>query len=450
MYRLFLLITLSSTLILSQDTGYGITLVSETESVVYNGSALIRVDDELLEFKIGNTVIPFTPKAGRSNVYSFPQLKIGRDDKIIIKGSNLNDVYLTENPAGILASITYYDGGNKITILSSQYTWNCDGDTMNVAPNDGYIFPVAPEFPTSAINIWSFNYKKEVTCTYDPKNLYAFDYSSKFGSAFLNVDSELLEFKIGNRPISFKQVGGDSNYVYFFQQIRILLTDSISISVKNWNWEKNAGSILASIRYVNSAGQWVSINTSKDWTCNGLGAFSMFSNGNSNAPIKNIDSNALRIWNQSLSQTCTCVYDPDRKVNARLTARVDDELLEFWVNGEKKDFYKQGNNWMANYVIDFYYQTGWSIVLVGKNQLAGFSENNPASIVASINYVEKDGTNKRINTDTSSWKCNGKSPMNLGANVQGKWWFEVKNVDTKAMNIWPSDNGQIANCVYSP
>lgn len=440
----------------AQDNGQGITVLNESESVIYNGSALIRVDDELLEFRIGNTVIPFTPRVDYTYVHSFNQLKISPTDVITIRGRNFSEVFNSNNPASILALITFDIGGTKYTITTNRLTWRCDGDNaMNVANNDGSAYyPIVSQIATTAHNIWAYNYNREVTCVYDPNNLPPVDNSSFVGNAYVNVDNELLEFKIGGKPISFKNVGGDHTYVHFFPQIKIKATDPISITVKNWepwNWNWNPGSIMATIRYTNNLGQLITINTSQEWNCMGLGPILMLNNVSNRwwRQISGIELMAYHIWNPTLSQVCTCTYDPLRKINARLTARVDDEFLEFWVNGEKKDFVRQGNNWTANYVIDFYYETGWPITIVGKNQNSGFSRWNPASIVATINYTDKDGSSKRINTDTIRWRCNNNVPMHLGINVQSSWWFQVSNVDVWAVNIWPSDSSQIATCTYN-
>lgn len=436
----------------SQNQGQGITVVNSSETVIYNGSANIRVDDELVEFKIGGTVIPIIQKVDYRYVHSFPLLKIKSTDIISIKGRNYAGVYEATNPAAILASISYYDGENKVTILTSNLTWKCEGDTpMNVTPNDGTLYyPVATEISGTAQNIWAFNYSREVTCVYDPNNLPAVDSSSFVGNAYLNIDNELIEFKIGGKSINFKNVGGDHTYVHYFPQIKIKSTDVISITAKNWenwNWDWNPGSIMATLKYTNNLGQVISTNTSDKWICNGLGAMTMLNNVKNKwwVPITGIDINAQHIWNVNLSPVCTCTYDPQKKVNAYATLRVDDELLEFWVNGEKKDFYPLGNNWTAVYKISFYYETGQQITIVGKNQWGGFSENNPASIVATIDYTDKDGSSKRINTSLS-WKCNGKTPMNLGKNTQNRWWFEVIGVDREALNIWAADSAQISSC----
>lgn len=453
--RLILVACLVMTTAFAQDNGQGITLLRESETIIYNASAFIRADDELVEFKIGGVVIPITPRVDYKFVHSFNQLKIGPNDIISIRGRNNYNVFESTNPAAILAVINYYIGGNKYTIQTSKSTWKCDGDTaMNVATNDGTFYQIANEIPTSAQNIWAFNYNREVTCVYDPNNLPAVDNSTFIGSAYINVDNELLEFKIGGKPTSFKNIGGDHTYVHYFPQIKIKATDSISITAKNWepwNWDWNPASIMASIRYVNNLSQQITVNTSQEWVCNGLGPIIMLNNVRNKwwPQINGIDLNASHIWNPTLSQVCTCTYDPLRKINARLIARVDDEFLDLWVNGEKKDFWRQGNNWAANYVIDFYYETGWSIVIVGKNQWSGFNDGNPASILVSIIYTDKDGTQKKINSDTVRWKCNNNVPMHLGINVQSRWWFQVPNIDVSAVNIWPSDRAQIATCVYN-
>lgn len=437
-------------------TGQGVTVVSESESIVYNGSAIIRVDDELIEFKIGDVSIPFTRKLDFTYAHVFPQLKISPNDVISIKGKNIFGVFQDTNPAGILASISYYIGNNKFTITTSSLTWKCNNDTpMNVANNDGSkYYSILKELPTTAQNIWAFDYQQEVTCIYDPKNLQVSDTTSFIGSAYINVDNELLEFKVGDKSIAFKNIGGDHTYVHFFPQIKIKSTDKISITAKNWenwNWDWNPASIMSTIKYTNNLGQVVSINTSGEWICNGLGAMTMLNNVRNKwwPAINGIDLNAQHVWNVNLSPVCTCIYDPVKKTNAFLTARFDDELLEFWVNGERKDFFRFGNNWTATYKFSFYYETGQQIKVVAKNQNDRFSNNNPASILITITYNENDGSVKKINTNDTEWKCNGAVPMNLGPNIRNRWWPEVPGVERTAQNIWGADSAQITTCVFN-
>jgi hypothetical protein len=69
-----------------------------------------------------------------------------------------------------------------------------------------------------------------------------------------------------------------------------------------------------------------------------------------------------------------------------------------------------------------------SIVGVGAN----FRMNNPSNLIAEIGYLDSKGVQKKIYTNTRSWTCDGKRPVNYGLLVESGRGTPIPN----AVYIW--------------
>jgi hypothetical protein len=259
------------------------------------GTITITVDDLIKKITVNGVDVPLPAGFGHlSSTASSIQTQIRPGDEIAITGVN------TGGPAGILATITYFNEQGKIVEFNTGAGWTCDGVAAKVQGANG----VAPWLKISGVSpnaqwIWNPAFPATTTC----KNVVPRSVAP--ATILVTADNQIDAIYINGKLATY--VSGDvkkwepvKKYTAYVNQ-----GDEISITATNLG---GPDGILAKIIWTDASGQVQTTYTNaENWYCDSKSAASAGLNGV--APwgiIPDIGPQAQWIWNPAHPATTTC------------------------------------------------------------------------------------------------------------------------------------------------
>jgi hypothetical protein len=283
------------------------------------------------------------------------------------------------------------------------------------------------------------------------------------GKIGVTVDNFLTEITINGEPL---KLYGDVNN---WQNVKVLdadlkAGDVVSITGKNHGavTSTNPAGIIATIQYLNLLGEVEKISTGRKWICDGTAPKLQGKNKGktvwsrvNKGPITWISNKAHWIWNTHATDSATCTITlPGGKKSKRsrmgkIDLSVDNILKSVTVNGKAVKLSGSLDNWAVVKSIKAIIRPGDEIKIAGES-IGAVTAHNPASMIATIKYLDNDGKVKILNTD-NTWTCDGAVPFLQGENSGDTIWKRAINeplekIDAKAVWIWNDKKTNSATC----
>jgi hypothetical protein len=238
--------------------------------------------------------------------------------------------------------------------------------------------------------------------------------------------------------------------------------DVISIKGKNQGklTPSNPAGMLATIQYLNPLGEIEQISTGPKWTCDGTTPLLLGKNSGktvwnkaNKGSIPFINKKAQWIWSNHGTDSATCTLiipgGGKRYRYGKIDLSVDNILQSVTVNGKAIKLTGPLNNWAEVKSIKTIIRPGDEIAISGQN-IGAVTQHNPASMVATIKYIDNEGKLKILNTD-HTWTCDGSSPYLQGENGADTIWTRAIGsslplINPKAQWIWNKNKSHNAIC----
>lgn len=416
---------------------HAVKLGSSSEQATAN-TIFITADNLVDSITINGRSVDLTGVAGLGDWTQTSTVNVGFEveigDKIEITATNYFK-WSVANPGSIIATIYYKDKTGNVAALSTSSYWTCDGSSPLIYGSNGVIpWGTRPKIDVLAQQIWNINAAKPQTiCSINVPD-------SKNARIYVTAAKTINEISVGGVKIDLTRFTGIDDWVQTkIYEFNIRDGDTISISGSNNAISTSSpATILATIIYKNKNGETVTLNTGKNWECDGKAPKFYGINGIGPWSLRpNIDRSAQHIWNINVSEpNTTCTFTTIIPKNGKLFVTVDNIITDIIIAGVKLDLAKtiNLNDWTKTKTFDIEYYDGDEISITGQN-LGGYSISNPGSIIATINY-SAHGVDKELNT-TEDWICNDKPAQSLGSNGAAPWGTRSL-ISLNANHIWSS------------
>jgi len=258
------------------------------------GSFAVTVDNILSKITVNGVAVPLSGAVGDWGALKIIKAQIKPGDAIAITGVNQG------GPAGIIATITYFNESGNPATLDTNANWKCDGGPAKAQGANG-VAPWGKIGTVSATAQWIWNpaFPATTTCTISvpttvrPATIYT---TADNGIDSIYVNGKLATLVSGN-PKIWEQL---KKYTVVAHQ-----GDEISITATNLG---GPDGIIARIVWTAADGSTQeTVTNAETWYCDSKSAGS---NGFNGTPpwgiVAEIGPKAQWIWNPAHPATTTC------------------------------------------------------------------------------------------------------------------------------------------------
>lgn len=431
----------------AQQTTCSVVIPKKSKSFIY-----LTTDDIVEKLTVNGKEVNVDGATGDWTAVNLAQVDFGPGDIVEINGRN------TGGPGAMVATLTYEDEEGKTQTLSTGSDWSCDQRSptllgLNGNPNTLWVKGIGPmpHIAGDAQYIWYTDKQKPTTsCSIQiPKK------SNNY--IHVTADDVLVKIAVNNKEVPLNGALID------LWAPKVIYADfgpgdKVEIMGRNNGkvTDSNPAGIMATLTYLGEDGKPQKINTGAGWACEGFNASLQGENQAKNTkwsghgPVSKIAGNAQWIWSPNKESTVTCSFIIPKKTMSSIYVTVDNVLDSITINGKSVTLGGAANDWTASKVFNVDFGEGDTIEITGHNAGGKATASNPAGIVATLNYIDANGTHKSLNTD-SSWQCDGKAPLLQGANNNNNVWIKnfgkvIPDVKGEAQWIWKADHAEKTTC----
>lgn len=307
-----------------------IQLPEESIPEIVYGEIALGVDDNLNYIKVNKLDVDLTDLNTVANVdelHDWDKAKIIKtvlapNDLVEINGTN------TGGPAGIVATITYYDGEGRSIKINTNRLWSCSSNNSNSSNNNAFEQDSkgnnstweefnhsdnSEKISDNAIWIWGDTTNATVTCSIVlPTYQEASKYNLSPGKITIGVDDVLNSIKVNNNNLYIKHAKGLSSW-NVVKSFFGTFTSGDTIEINGTN-KGGSGGIIVTIDYVDSKGVSKKFDSNKSWICDDKAANQLekksstktWKEVNSSTNASLLSNDAYWIWGNSKNSTTIC------------------------------------------------------------------------------------------------------------------------------------------------
>jgi hypothetical protein len=296
-YQFFLI------LLLVQSLSCLSVLKKKVKSSQGSGQIAVTVDNTITDIQINGISITLA-YGGEDNwqVAKIYNANINEGDTVEIFGLNVG------GQAGILATVQYVDAEGNTRTNSTGPLWTCGG----VVPYTQGANGVGPWGSFSAISsdaVWIWNSAAQVNPDSTSCKVVLPKTERKIQTNInVTVDNTLTDIQVNGVSVSLAEAENTLDYTVT-KHITVSLQEGDVVEIFGENTGGSEG-ILATLSYVDSAGNLQYVSTGAQWSCSGSPAVTQGANGVSPwGTLADIDSSAEWIWttlNNAAGDSTSC------------------------------------------------------------------------------------------------------------------------------------------------